>query len=68
MGEIGQLEIGMNNFVVTPVNFLKYNTNMKNLQTHGLHPRTLHVLVNVPLLFSILGIVALLRFAKMIYW
>ncbi|XP_020290813.1 GPI mannosyltransferase 4 [Pseudomyrmex gracilis] len=67
MGEIGKLEIGMNNFVVTPVNFLKYNANMKNLETHGLHPRLLHLLVNVPLLFSVIGIVGLITFVKMIY-
>lgn len=67
LGEILKLEIGMNNFVVTPLNFLKYNMNTKNLATHGLHPRFLHVLVNVPLLFSVLGIIALFRFAKMVY-
>ncbi|XP_014472747.1 PREDICTED: GPI mannosyltransferase 4 [Dinoponera quadriceps] len=67
MGEIGKLEIGMNNFVVTPLNFLRYNVNTKNLATHGLHPRFLHALVNVPLLFSVLGVVALSRFAKMVY-
>lgn len=67
MGEIGKLEVGMNNFVVTPVNFLKYNANTKNLETHGLHPRLLHFLVNVPLLFSILGIIGLITFVKMVY-
>lgn len=67
MAEIGQLEIGINNFVVTPVNFLKYNVNTKNLESHGLHPRFLHFLVNIPLLFSVLGIIGLLTFAKMIY-
>ncbi|KAL0119650.1 hypothetical protein PUN28_007826 [Cardiocondyla obscurior] len=66
MAEIGQLEIGINNFVVTPINFLKYNTDVKNLQSHGLHPRFLHFLVNVPLLFNVLGIIGLLTFAKMI--
>ncbi|XP_029174641.1 GPI mannosyltransferase 4 [Nylanderia fulva] len=66
-GEIGQLKIGMNNFVVTPVNFFKYNVNTKNLEAHGLHPRFLHLLVNVPLLFGVLGIVGLLTFTKMVY-
>ncbi|EFN88229.1 GPI mannosyltransferase 4 [Harpegnathos saltator] len=64
--EIGKMEIGMNNFVVTPLNFLRYNMNTKNLATHGLHPQFLHVLVNIPLLFSVLGIVALWKFAKMV--
>ncbi|GAB1869655.1 Mannosyltransferase [Camponotus japonicus] len=67
MGEIGQLKVGINNFVVTPVNFLKYNANTKNLEAHGLHPRLLHFFINVPLLFSVLGIVGLLTFGKMIY-
>lgn len=67
MGEIGQLKVGINNFVVTPVNFLKYNANTKNLEVHGLHPRLLHFFVNVPLLFSVLGVVGLLTFGKMIY-
>lgn len=67
MGEIGQLKIGMNNFVVTPINFFKYNANTKNLETHGLHPRLLHFFVNVPLLFGVLGVVGLLTFVKMVY-
>ncbi|XP_012058639.1 PREDICTED: GPI mannosyltransferase 4 [Atta cephalotes] len=67
MAEIGQLEVGIDNFVVTPVNFLKYNTNTKNLESHGLHPRFLHFLVNIPLLFNILGIIGLLTFVKMIH-
>ncbi|XP_012225146.1 GPI mannosyltransferase 4 isoform X2 [Linepithema humile] len=66
-GEIGQLQVGINNFVVTPLNFFKYNAEAKNLETHGLHPRLLHFLVNVPLLFSVLGIVGLLTFVKMVY-
>ncbi|XP_034183919.2 phosphatidylinositol glycan anchor biosynthesis class Z [Osmia lignaria lignaria] len=66
MAEIGNLDIGMNNFVVTPLNFLKYNANTKNLQNHGLHPHYIHLLVNVPLLYNILGIVGLLTFGKML--
>ncbi|XP_011634507.1 GPI mannosyltransferase 4 isoform X1 [Pogonomyrmex barbatus] len=67
IGEIGQLEIGIDNFVVTPVNFLKYNVKEENLKSHGLHPRFLHFLVNIPLLFNVLGIIGLLTFMKMIY-
>ena len=52
--------------VVTPLNFLKYNANTKNLQNHGLHPHYIHLLVNVPLLYNILGIVGLLTFGKML--
>lgn len=67
MAEIGRLEVGIDSFVVTPVNFLKYNVNTKNLELHGLHPRFLHFLVNVPLLFNVLGIIGLLTCAKMIH-
>lgn len=60
IGEIGMLSITINNFVVTPLNFLKYNTDPKNLAKHGTHPRWLHLLVNIPLLFNILGIIAII--------
>ncbi|OJA17272.1 hypothetical protein AZE42_03048 [Rhizopogon vesiculosus] len=36
--------------VVTPFNFLKYNFSSHNLVEHGLHPRWLHVFVNLPML------------------
>ncbi|XP_014234742.1 GPI mannosyltransferase 4 [Trichogramma pretiosum] len=65
MEEIGKFEISMNNFVVTPLNFVKYNSMSDNLKNHGLHPRFLHFIVNVPLLFSILGILSLLTCIKM---
>ncbi|XP_060534871.1 GPI mannosyltransferase 4 [Cylas formicarius] len=66
-GEIGVLDVSINNFVVTPVNFLKYNSNSQNLAEHGLHPRFLHFLVNVPLLFNVLGIVALCKIAEYVF-
>ncbi|KAH1022880.1 hypothetical protein HUJ04_012197, partial [Dendroctonus ponderosae] len=37
-GEIGMLEISINNFVMTPFNFIQYNSNASNLEKHGLHP------------------------------
>ncbi|XP_058802854.1 GPI mannosyltransferase 4 isoform X2 [Phymastichus coffea] len=64
--EVGKLEITINSFVVTPFNFLKYNTLTDNLKQHGLHPRFLHILVNVPLLFNVLGIFGIYEFAKMV--
>lgn len=67
MAEIGNLDINMNNFVVTPLNFLRYNSNTKNLQDHGLHPHYLHFIVNVPLLYNVLGIIGLFTFGKMLY-
>lgn len=67
-GEVGMLEISINNFVFTPLNFLKYNLNSDNLAIHGLHPRFLHLLVNIPLLFNVLGILALYTLLKYVYW
>lgn len=67
LGEIVNLNIGMNNFLVTPLNFLKYNSQSENLASHGLHSRYLHFFVNVPLLYNILGVVAVVDFFEMIY-
>lgn len=66
-GEIGMLEIGLNNFVFAPFNFIKYNANPKNLEQHGLHPRWLHLLVNIPLLFNMMGILAVVEVVKFAY-
>ncbi|XP_022659208.1 GPI mannosyltransferase 4-like [Varroa destructor] len=38
--------------VVTPFNFLLYNSKPSNLTNHGLHPRWLHLLVNIPIIFG----------------
>lgn len=38
----------LKNYVITPLNSLIYNTDLKNLSTHGLHPYYTHILVNVP--------------------
>lgn len=63
--EIERLEVGINNFVFTPLNFIKYNLDPKNTAQHGLHPWYLHVLVNVPLLFNVLGVAAICSFCSM---
>lgn len=47
--------------VLCPLNALRYNASPDNLAAHGLHPRVTHALVNLPLLFSTPGLVALLR-------
>lgn len=36
--------------VLTPLNFLSYNITPSNLAAHGLHPRWLHVVVNLPMI------------------
>lgn len=67
VAEIETLKVSWNNWVVTPLNFLRYNSNMKNLTHHGLHPRWLHIAVNVPLLFNILGILAVITLSVNTY-
>ncbi|KAK9306616.1 hypothetical protein QLX08_002801 [Tetragonisca angustula] len=67
MAEIGNFDISMNNFVVTPLNFFRYNSNIKNLKDHGLHPHYLHLMVNVPLLYNALGVIGLCTFGKLLY-
>lgn len=47
------------NWIITPWNSFRYNVNADNLARHGLHPRYLHVLVNGPLMFSVLWLVSL---------
>ncbi|XP_062611081.1 GPI mannosyltransferase 4-like [Saccostrea cucullata] len=39
-------------FVVTPLNFIKYNTDPNNLSSHGRHPLYTHLVVNLPILFG----------------
>ncbi|XP_069104454.1 GPI mannosyltransferase 4-like [Argopecten irradians] len=38
--------------IVTPWNFIAYNTKRDNLAQHGIHPWYVHLLVNIPLLFG----------------
>lgn len=55
--EIMNLDISLKNFVFPPWNFLKYNMNVNNLAKHGIHPKYVHCLVNMPLLFGCLAFV-----------
>ena len=45
-------------WVVTPYNAFKYNASYDNLETHGIHPRLTHVIVNFPMLFGPLAFAA----------
>lgn len=67
LSDIEYVEFGINNFVVTPLNFIRYNINPANTADHGVHPRYLHLLVNIPLLFNVLGVIAIFSVAHMIY-
>lgn len=67
LSDIDYLDIGINSFVVTPLNFLRYNIDSANTASHGVHPKYLHLLVNIPLLYNILGVSAILSFLHMTY-
>ncbi|KAK3271340.1 hypothetical protein CYMTET_20303 [Cymbomonas tetramitiformis] len=43
---------------VTPWNSLRYNADPANLARHGLHPRWVHAMVNLPMLFGPLAVAA----------
>lgn len=66
-GSIYSLEVSLYNFVVTPLNFIRYNINPENTAAHGEHPMYLHVLVNIPLLYNILGVISICSFGQMCY-
>ncbi|XP_020717469.1 GPI mannosyltransferase 4 isoform X2 [Ceratitis capitata] len=65
-GELQMLQLSINNFVSTPWNFIKYNLDSKNTAEHGIHPKYVHLLVNMPLLFNVLGIVAIVSFGRLL--
>lgn len=44
---------------LTPLNSVRYNLDARNLAAHGVHPRWLHAVVNVPIMFGVGGYVAL---------
>lgn len=67
MSDVEYMQISINNFVVTPLNFVRYNIDPQNTGKHGVHPRYLHLLVNIPLLYNILGITAVLSICSMVY-
>ncbi|GAA5926902.1 glycosylphosphatidylinositol-alpha 1,2 mannosyltransferase [Sporobolomyces koalae] len=50
---LSEVLLNPTSLVWTPINLLKYNLSAKNLALHGLHPRYLHALVNLPLLYGI---------------
>ncbi|KAI8374421.1 Alg9-like mannosyltransferase family-domain-containing protein [Radiomyces spectabilis] len=50
----------------TPLNNLLYNLKTENLAQHGIHPRYVHLLVNLPMLFGPLAFVFAAKFISMI--
>lgn len=67
LAQIYIMDISIYSFLVTPVNFIRYNINPTNTAAHGEHPRFLHFIVNIPLLFNILGVISIVSFANMAY-
>lgn len=67
LSQIYIMDISIESFLVTPVNFIRYNINPENTSSHGEHPKWLHMLVNIPLLFNVLGIIAVFSFGSMCY-
>lgn len=65
--EIEFLDVNITYFTVTPLNFVRYNLNSTNTAAHGVHPWYLHLLVNVPMLYNVLGIIAMGSMVHMIY-
>ncbi|CAG9137000.1 unnamed protein product [Plutella xylostella] len=67
LADVDSMQVNWDNWVVTPLNFLRYNMDKKNLTRHGLHSRWMHVAVNVPLLFNVLGAIAILHCLSNVY-
>lgn len=67
LAQIYIMDVSIENFLVTPVNFIRYNINPENTASHGVHPKWLHMLVNIPMLYNILGIIAVFSFGSMFY-
>lgn len=42
-------------WILTPYYFIRYNTNTDNLSKYGLHSPYMHMLINVPFAFNLLG-------------
>ncbi|XP_062621194.1 uncharacterized protein LOC134282820, partial [Saccostrea cucullata] len=53
-------------FVVTPLNFIKYNTDPNNLSFHGRHPLYTHLVVNLPILFGPLVVLMLVEVKRLL--
>lgn len=65
LAEVQSGAVTIDNFVVTPLNFLRYNLNAENTGAHGVHAWWLHAAVHVPLLFNVLGLVAAVSIGQM---
>ncbi|CRK94987.1 CLUMA_CG008475, isoform B [Clunio marinus] len=67
LAQIYIMDVKIESFLVTPVNFFRYNLIPENTAKHGEHPKWLHMLINIPLLYNVLGIIAVFTFGSMFY-
>ncbi|CAO1426944.1 unnamed protein product, partial [Diamesa serratosioi] len=67
LAQVYIMDVTLYSFIVTPLNFIRYNINPDNTASHGEHPKWLHLLVNIPLLYNILGVIAICSFGTMFY-
>ena len=51
---------------ITPLNLIKYNSNVDNMKLHGLHPWYLHLIVNMFLLFGPMYLLLLWKGIKLL--
>jgi len=51
----------LDGILITPLNLIKYNSNIENLKLHGIHPRFLHATVNMFMLFGPLYVVLIFQ-------
>ncbi|KAG8445102.1 hypothetical protein GDO86_010028 [Hymenochirus boettgeri] len=58
----------LQNIVLTPLNFLRYNLNPENLAVHGTHPPITHLAVNAVMLFGSLHLSAASEVVKLIIY
>ncbi|KAE8603726.1 hypothetical protein XENTR_v10014448 [Xenopus tropicalis] len=58
----------LENIVLTPLNFLRYNLSPDNLAQHGTHPPVTHLVVNGVMLFGFLHVSAVYFGYKIIKW
>lgn len=65
MAEVHRGEVSLENFVVTPLNFVRYNLDAEKTASHGVHAWWLHAVVNVPLLWNVLGVAAAVALGRL---
>ncbi|XP_018119103.1 GPI mannosyltransferase 4 [Xenopus laevis] len=58
----------LENIVLTPLNFLRYNLSPDNLAQHGTHPPVTHLAVNGVMLFGVLHVSAVFSGIKIMKW